>query len=39
MHFPKLRRLEGLPRHTEINNPMAVVNEKAGLMKDLIEFA
>lgn len=22
----------------EINNPMAVVNEKAGLMKDLIEF-
>ncbi len=23
----------------EINNPMAIINEKAGLMKDLIEFA
>lgn len=22
----------------EINNPMAIVNEKAGLMKDLIEY-
>jgi len=23
----------------EVNNPLAIINEKAGLMKDLIEFA